>query len=166
VTPTSATFIDDDAVLSPGDAAAAILVTGDDRIILQLRDDKPGIFFPGHWGCFGGAIEDSDPSALEGLRREIKEELGLSLPAGALTYFSKFTFDMTFAGIGHMDRTYFVAQVSDSQLAGLRLGEGAEMKTLSIREALLEKRMVPYDGFALWMYYARHRLKPRGADNG
>ena len=56
-------FLDDDRALSPSDAAAAILVAADRRYLLQLRDDKPGIFYPGHWGCFGGAVEASDASA-------------------------------------------------------------------------------------------------------
>jgi hypothetical protein len=39
------------------DAAAAIIVTDDGRYLMQERDDTPGIFYPDHWGLFGGAFE-------------------------------------------------------------------------------------------------------------
>ena len=38
----------------PHDAVAALLVHEDGSYIMQLRDSKPEIFYPGHWGCFGG----------------------------------------------------------------------------------------------------------------
>jgi 8-oxo-dGTP pyrophosphatase MutT (NUDIX family) len=45
---------------------------------LQLRDNIPGIAYPGMWSLFGGALEpDEDPE--RGLRREIMEELGIAL---------------------------------------------------------------------------------------
>lgn len=39
-------YLDDDAILHPADAAAAILIAPGERYVLQLRDDKRGIFFP------------------------------------------------------------------------------------------------------------------------
>ena len=47
----------------------------DNRVLLQLRDDKPDIFFPNHWGCFGGAIEPGE-APHDTLLRELQEELG------------------------------------------------------------------------------------------
>ena len=44
--------------LRPADAAAALIVVGaDGHYLMQLRDQKAGIFYPGHWGLFGGAID-------------------------------------------------------------------------------------------------------------
>ena len=42
--------------LSVGDACAAIILLEDGRYLLQLRDDIESIWYPGHWGCFGGAV--------------------------------------------------------------------------------------------------------------
>jgi 8-oxo-dGTP pyrophosphatase MutT (NUDIX family) len=57
-------------------AHAVILVSG--AYVLQLRDDIPGIAYPGMWTLFGGALEpDEEPG--HGLRREITEELGIML---------------------------------------------------------------------------------------
>ena len=46
--------------LRPGDAAVALIVLDDLRYLMQLRDQKPGIFYPGHWGLFGGGIDPGE----------------------------------------------------------------------------------------------------------
>ena len=43
--------------------------------LLQLRDFKSSIIFPGHWGAFGGAIEEGE-SPIVALSRELTEEIG------------------------------------------------------------------------------------------
>ncbi|NET36853.1 MAG: NUDIX domain-containing protein [Cyanothece sp. SIO1E1] len=49
------------------------------QFLLQLRDNRPGIVYPGCWGFFGGHLEpDETPEA--GLRRELIEEIGYSPP--------------------------------------------------------------------------------------
>ncbi|HVA15633.1 MAG TPA: NUDIX domain-containing protein [Stellaceae bacterium] len=153
-------FLDDDRILSPSDAAAAILVAPD-GYLLQLRDDKPGIFYPGHWGCFGGAIEPSDPSVEAGLRRELAEELAIELPPGALRYFTTMTFDLGFIGMGIVERAYYEARLAPHHLANLRLGEGSRFAVFAAREALSLRRVTPYDAFALWLHANSGRLKPR-----
>ena len=45
--------------------------------LLQLRDFKSSIIFPGHWGAFGGAIEEGE-SPIVALSRELTEEIGYS----------------------------------------------------------------------------------------
>jgi 8-oxo-dGTP pyrophosphatase MutT (NUDIX family) len=53
----------------------AVLTVGD-RLAVQLRDDKPGIANPGHWGLFSGHLEPGE-TPREAVRREIQEELRL-----------------------------------------------------------------------------------------
>jgi 8-oxo-dGTP diphosphatase len=59
--------------------AAAILITTDFRLLLQLRDDLPQVFDPGKIGLFGGQRE-GDESFLECVVREVHEEISLYLP--------------------------------------------------------------------------------------
>ncbi len=44
------------------------------EILLQLRDNKPGLEYPNCWGTFGGQIEEGE-TPQGALVREIKEEL-------------------------------------------------------------------------------------------
>ncbi|MBI2004031.1 NUDIX domain-containing protein [Candidatus Pacearchaeota archaeon] len=56
----------------------AILVNSKKQILLHLRDDKPGILAPGCWAFIGGSVEDGE-SELEGIKREVKEEINYSI---------------------------------------------------------------------------------------
>ena len=42
--------------------------------LFQLRDDKPSIIFPSHWGLFGGEIEENEEPR-EAAFRELHEEI-------------------------------------------------------------------------------------------
>ena len=67
-----ANFLDSALPLKAADATAAIIIGSDGRYLLQQRDDKPDIFYPGHWGLFGGALESGETPA-EGLARELRD---------------------------------------------------------------------------------------------
>jgi hypothetical protein len=49
-------FLTDTEPLRGENAVAAIITDERGRYLMQLRDDIPGIFYPGYWGCFGGAV--------------------------------------------------------------------------------------------------------------
>lgn len=141
----------DPAGLSFLDAVAAIILVDDGSYLMQLRDDKPGIFYPDHWGFFGGAVEScEDPE--QALRRELMEEL--ALPVGELRYFTRMDFDFSPFGAGHCYRLFYEVPLARQALAGLRLGEGRRMEALDPADLLLNRRVVPYDSFALWMHVA------------
>ena len=55
--------------------AAVILPCSYGKVLMQLRDEKEGIVFPGQWGFFSGAVEP-DESPLQCAHRELHEELG------------------------------------------------------------------------------------------
>jgi 8-oxo-dGTP pyrophosphatase MutT (NUDIX family) len=57
------------------EVAIAILYQGD-RVLFQLRDRKPNIIFPGHWGLFGGHLEPGESPEVA-VYRELQEEIGL-----------------------------------------------------------------------------------------
>jgi 8-oxo-dGTP pyrophosphatase MutT (NUDIX family) len=65
-------------------AAAVFMLTPDRRLILQLRDDKPDIHYPGMIGAFGGGAEAGETPA-ECALRELEEETGLRAAAADLT---------------------------------------------------------------------------------
>lgn len=60
------------------EVAIAILHSSE-RFLMQLRDNIPGIFYPGYWGFFGGHI-DSGETPEEAVKRELLEEIGYTPP--------------------------------------------------------------------------------------
>jgi len=151
-------FLDSTVRLVPGDAVAAlILVEG--RYLLQQRDDLDFIFFPGHWGLFGGGIDPGE-SDIDCLRRELQEELGLTPQPEELRYFSDIAFDMTALGRSWFRRPCYEIHINATRYAGLALGEGQRMQLFTGREVLALNPVTPYDRFLLWMHIQQDRLRP------
>ncbi len=148
-------FLTSRAPLTAGDAAAALLVLEDARYLLQLRDDIPPIWYPGHWGLFGGGVDPGE-DAVAALRRELLEELGLDMAEAR--HFVRFDFDLTSMGLGRYFRTYYEVPVTFAAFERLTLREGADMRALTGDEALALPWMSPYDGFALFLHHHRARL--------
>lgn len=156
---TDSLWLSSSAPLQPADAVGAIILTQSGRYLLQLRDDLDWIFYPNHWGLFGGAIDPGE-DAPTALLRELEEELGLVLQAKDLVYFTRTTFDWSFAGFGNSERIFYEVVIPDERLATLVLTEGAAMKAFQGPEMLSTSvALAPYDGFALWMHYSRHRIR-------
>lgn len=149
-------FITSTARLAAADAVAAILVDPQGRYIVQRRDDKPAIFFPGHWGCFGGALEAGEPP-LDAMRRELREELELDLDAAALKYFTQMDFDFAPLGGAKVFRIFYEVRLSAAQIAGIRLHEGKAVRHFDAQELLVRERVTPYDAFAIWMHLRANR---------
>jgi 8-oxo-dGTP pyrophosphatase MutT (NUDIX family) len=143
--------------LKPSDAVAALIRTSDGRYLLQLRDAVKSIFYPDHWGCFGGAMEPGE-SEIEALRRELREELAMALDESRVQHFGRFRFNVDGVGIPSFDRIYYDVVIDAEAVEGFTLGEGAAMELVDGKEALHDRRLVPYDGFALWLHYYRGML--------
>ncbi len=65
------------AVETPIHVAMAIIYQ-QGKFLMQLRDDIPGILYPGVWGLFGGHLE-TEESPETGLKRELFEEINYSV---------------------------------------------------------------------------------------
>ncbi|HET7410459.1 MAG TPA: NUDIX domain-containing protein [Paracoccaceae bacterium] len=141
--------------LVPAAAVAALMVTPDGRYLMQHRDDLPGIFFPGFWGCFGGAIEPGE-SPRDALLREIFEELAYS-PRRAEP-FATLGLDFSFQGHGTLPRHFFTVAVDPGEVASMRLAEGQGLALIPGAEILTMPRVVPYDAIAIWQHASRARF--------
>ena len=92
----------------------------DGRILLQHRDDKPGLVGAGEWGFFGGHIETGEPIT-RGFLREMREELAWS-PRHLELYTTR---DLAREGVRVTSHVY--AAHLDVSLESLTLGEGQGM---------------------------------------
>ena len=141
--------------LGVGDAAAAIITVDRAGYLMQLRDPRPDIWYPGHWGLFGGALDPGeDPETA--LARELREELELDMPEA--TFFAGFDFDLGGLALPRYFRRYYLVAIDRATLRRLKLHEGAAMRVFTGAEILSEPRVSPYDQFALFLHHSRARL--------
>ena len=152
--PIPANFLSDSHPLRGEDAVAAIITVEDGRYLVQLRDDIPRIFYPGHWGCFGGAVGAGE-DRLGALQRELAEEL--EMPPAPASEFITLNFDLSRLGQKQCYRTYYEIKVTAAAVSRYVLHEGAAMRLASPAE-LFDLRLTPYDSFALWLHFARGRF--------
>jgi hypothetical protein len=132
----------DQTPLSISDAAAAIILVDGEGYLMQLRDSRPDIWYPGHWGFFGGAIDPGERPE-EALARELREV----------------DFDLPGLGLRKYRRDYYVVPVAGGAVSRLVLHEGAAMRVFSGADILAEAAVTPYDKFALFLHHARARLR-------
>lgn len=151
-------FLTDASELEFASASAAILLDDAGRYLLQRRDDIPRIWYPGHWGLFGGAIEPGE-SALDAMVRELAEEIGIELPAARFELFLRQDFALGWRDDARRERHFFSAVLAPEEIARLTLGEGAEMRWVTGEEALGELPLAPYDSFGLFLHHARRRVR-------
>jgi 8-oxo-dGTP diphosphatase len=159
-TPTVLRYLEPVGALKPADAVVAIIIDESGSYFVQLRDSKPTIFFPDHWGCFGGAVEPGETDR-QCLARELEEEIDLDIGALPLRHFTTFSFDFGFAGGSVIRRTFYEVRATAASLSNLKLREGRAMQLFPGPE-LLTLQVVPYDRFALWMHCYRAELAARG----
>lgn len=112
---------------------AGIILYRDGRVLLQHRDDKPDIVWPGAWAIFGGHLEDGEDSE-GGAIREIEEELGLKLQPPLTLVHHELHPD-------NRERSFYAAPLT-VPFEELTLHEGQGMALLS-REELETHTVVP-----------------------
>lgn len=99
---------------------AIAILHRDGCFLMQLRDDKPTIFYPGHWAFFGGHLEPDEPPDV-GVRRELLEEIGYAPPV--LTQFNCYGDERVIRHVYHGELTVGLEQ--------LELNEGMDLDLLT-----------------------------------
>lgn len=110
--------------------AGAVLLHPDRRVLLQLRDDKPGIDAPDQWSLFGGGM-DAGESPEAGMLREVAEEIGFTVRH----YRPLLVFD------GWRGRFHIYLAAIDEPLERLTLTEGAGFDYWRVPDILAETRV-------------------------
>jgi 8-oxo-dGTP pyrophosphatase MutT (NUDIX family) len=141
--------------LAVGNASAAIIVLEDGRYLLQLRDDLESIWYPDHWGCFGGGLEPGE-DPLAALCRELREELSYEI--GEAKFFMELEFDLSGLNLGRYYRKYYVLTMPLAGLPSLDVGEGCAVAAFDGDTVLSSLKVTPYDAFVLFLHARAFRL--------
>jgi 8-oxo-dGTP pyrophosphatase MutT (NUDIX family) len=141
--------------LSPSNAVAALIQLEDGRYLMQHRDDVPSIWFPGHWGCFGGAVDEGE-SPLGALKRELREEIEFEVHEAK--YFTRFDFDMTELGLRRFYRIYYLITITKAECERIVLHEGQSFEAFPVNAIFDTLCVAPYDAFALFLHHSRHQF--------
>lgn len=99
----------------------AILIF-ESKILMMLRDDKPGIANPGGWGVIGGGVEEGETPD-QAIVREVKEETNIDL----VRYHKWFE-------IPEVHQTIYWAKLTSMQVSQIKIGEGQRLEFISVDE--------------------------------
>lgn len=98
----------------------AILVNAAGKILIQQRDEKPGLKYPGYWTTFGGKVEAGEHPD-EAMRRELLEEIELA-PELRLWKTRQFT-EQVHGGLVVVEQWLYIGRV-DLPAEAITLNEG------------------------------------------
>ena len=121
----------------PREAVITLLHIDYTKFLLQLRDFKSSIPFPGVWSGFGGQIEKGESPKLAGCR-ELEEELGYS-PNG-ISYFRDYILDKSVVQQRADLRLHVCYGELKVPFSELMLTEGQDMGLFS-RSEIIEREL-------------------------
>lgn len=111
-----------------------------DRLLITLRDDFEGLPYPGLWDFPGGGRE-GDETPEQTLLREVKEEVGLTVPEAALMWKRQYPAQYL---DGKAKVWFFVAQVPTEMASQVVFGdEGQGWAFVSLQGFLGLDQVVP-----------------------
>ena len=97
------------------------------NFLMQLRDNKSSIVYPGHWGLFGGDIESGE-SICEAASRELEEEVDIYAFPDEFTESRKYLLSNY-----RVNTCYYELK---TPLSKMNLNEGSDMGIFSINQVL------------------------------
>lgn len=111
---------------------AGIILKKEGRFLLQLRDNKKEILNPNMWAFFGGGVEKGE-EPIEGVIREVKEELNLDFKKEELRYITRFYLPKK--------RFHLYEAEINKEIQELELNEGSGLGFFS-REEIIKSRYI------------------------
>lgn len=109
---------------------SALLTDHEGKLVIQLRDAKPGLVFPNHWATLGGAIEDGETPD-DAMRRELSEEIE---PAPPVTFWRYFEHYYKVRGEVRMVANYVYVGKLPCPLDEIKLYEGQRLGAFDAQE--------------------------------
>ena len=126
------------------------IITVNDKYLLQLRDNKKNIFFPGFWGLFGGRLDRNEIHA-KAIKREINEETNLMVNVIRKIL----TVDFSMVGLKKARNIiYFDCKVLNNKK--IILTEGQKYNFFSFNQ-IKKLKIVPMDFVAINCHYHKNK---------
>ena len=106
----------------------SIFIFSKNQLLLQLRDKKEEIVYPGCWGLISGSLNCNE-NPFTGIRREVQEEI-------SITNLKNLNFVDTFLSCGNENIIYYVFKININNPSKIILKEGVEYSFFSKSEFL------------------------------
>ena len=134
--------------------ASAVIIYFKEKILLVLRSNKKKIFYPNHYGLFGGAKEKNE-NYLGAAKRELFEETNINILKQNIKYLLDINF--SFPNSKLINRKIYTYQISDLNKFKkfFILGEGVSQKFFTYNQIKNLSNIVPYDKLAIDLFFAR-----------
>jgi len=133
--------------------ASAVIIYHKNKVFLNLRTKNKKIFYPNHWGCFGGA-KNKKESYLKAATRELYEETNIKINKQELRFF--FHLDFTMPSTHRLIRRHFylyqIKKINHFE-KNFKLQEGASSLFFNNKSFLKIKNFVPYDKLAVDLFF-------------
>ena len=142
---------------TPLHSVGVVIFDSSQNLLLQKRDQKDSIYFPGLWGLFGGACDSCEPPKKAAFR-EIEEELSIHLEE--MNFFLCLNIKTPDLGGGLRTRFFYSAEISEDAKLKIFLSEGSEFKFFKKNDLPSIAEMVPFDLSALTLFY-HLKIAPR-----
>jgi 8-oxo-dGTP diphosphatase len=122
-------------------SVAVLIYDGVGTYLLQHRDERSDIVYPGKIGLFGGKIEDGE-SPEQGAVREIREELCIDI--SNLKLISILNLTIMEPSVTRT-RYFYVSVVAKDLVEKINLQEGQAVMRMGEEDFLECQKFVPYD---------------------
>ena len=143
-------------------ASVGVLLAGEcSTFILQHRDNRPDIHYPGKIGLFGGEIEENEKPE-EAAIREIKEELSIDIRNPILI--STLSLEMM-DELRFRRRYFYIVDISRELEQSCCLNEGQGIVKIGQKINICPDKFVPYDlafilDYLLSLKSSKHNVIP------
>tara|TARA_B100000787_G_C16153151_1_gene277584 strand:+ start:107 stop:559 length:453 start_codon:yes stop_codon:yes gene_type:complete len=134
--------------------ASAVIIYFKEKILLVLRSNNKKIFYPNHYGLFGGAKEKNE-TYLGAAKRELLEETNINILKQNIKYLLDINF--SFPNSKLINRKIYTYRINDLKKFKkfFILGEGVSQKFFTYNQIKNLSNIVPYDKLALDLFFAR-----------
>lgn len=109
----------------------------EEKLLLHLRDNKPGLFNANMWD-FGGGGRERNETPMQCITREIKEEFGISIRETDIDWVDVFPAQKD----PNQKALFCVAKIDSDRLKAINLQEGQRYELFTVADFLADPQVI------------------------